>query len=417
MEPLYQVYRRAANARVADFAMAGVHKMLGDELLDLGQIQDAKQHYERLNAIAEQAAAADPGNLDLEYQLANSRSVLGDFNLMVMGDAKAALKDLGDALALRRHRLEIEPDSDDAKLRVANALGHLAMCHQRMGEVDAAKALFQEELKVRDSLSEQAKGEFETRREFSGLCDQLGKLSLELGNVPDGRKYYGQAYAIRQALAAEKPGHLPNLRDLNRSLTALGELSLLVQNDPAAARKYYEQALDAFRKIHAIEPTTINKAETSFGCYFLATALLRLGEKDKAQALYRECLDIRRPLAKGPEAKISQINLAIALARCGEHAEAAQISRTLLSPPQNSMVFIEVACVFALCAGATSEAALQRTYTGETIAAIRKGYADGWRDLERLRVDPDLDPVRGDPAFQQMLQQFQQPPKSPAAGS
>jgi hypothetical protein len=44
MEPLYQVYRRADNARVADFAMAGVHKMLGDELLDLGQIQDANQH-------------------------------------------------------------------------------------------------------------------------------------------------------------------------------------------------------------------------------------------------------------------------------------------------------------------------------------------------------------------------------------
>jgi serine/threonine-protein kinase len=417
MEPLYQVYRRVENAQMADFAMAGVHKMLGDELLDLGQMKDAREHYRRMDAIAEQAAASAPGNLDLEYQLANSRSVLGDFNLMVIGDAKAALSNLEDALKLRRHRLEVEPDNDDAKLRVANALGQLAMCHQRMGEVGAAKALFQEELEVRESLSEQAKGAFETRRELSGLYDQLGRLSLELGNVPDGRKNYERAYNIRKALAAEKPGHLPNLRDLSRSLNSLGELCLVVQNDPASARTYYEKALDAFRKIHAVEPTTTHKADISFGCYFLATALLRLGEKDKAQALYRECLDIRRTLAKGPEAKVSQINLAIALARCGEHAEAAQIARKLLSSPENSMVFIEVACVFALCAGATPEAALQRTYTGETLAAIRKGFADGWRDLERLRVDPDLDPVRGDPAFQQMLQEFQQPPKSPAAGS
>jgi hypothetical protein len=155
----------------------------------------------------------------------------------------------------------------------------------------------------------------------------------------------------------------------------------------------------------------------SFGCYFLATALLRLGEKEKAQALYRECLDIRRALAKVSQAKEDQINLAIALARCGEHAEAAKIAHKVLSPPENSFVFIEAACILALCAGAAPEPSLHTAYVKETLDVIRKGYADGWRDLERLRVDPDLDPVRGDPAFQQMLQDFQQPPKSPAAAS
>jgi tetratricopeptide (TPR) repeat protein len=333
-----------------------------------------------------------------------------------MGDAKAALTNLEAALKLRRHRLEVESDSDDAILGVANALGQLAICHQHLGNVEAAKALFTEELPLRQSLSDQVKRDFETRRELSGLYETLGTLSIQLGDIPGARKNLDQSYEIRQALEAERPGYLPNLRDLNRSLNTLGELSLTTQNDPAAARKYFEEALNAFRKIYTIEPTTTHKADVSFGCYFLATALQRLGESSKAQTLYRECLEIRRSLANDPEAKPSQINLAVALARCGEHEEAAAIARRLIeTPPKSSFIYIEVACALALCSGATSAPALKRTYTGETLEAIRKGYADGWRDLQRLKVDPDLDPVRDDPAFRRLLKELENASK-PAAG-
>jgi serine/threonine-protein kinase len=410
MEPLYQVYRRVESASVADFAMAGVHRLLGDELLELGQMQEARKHYERMDAIAERALAADPGNLDLEYQLANSRLVLGNFILRVMGDTEAALSHLEEALRLRRHRLAVEPDSDDAKRGVANVLRQLAMGHQLMGEPVEAKALFDQELPLRASLSPQARRDFEARRELSGLYDQLGMLALQQGDVPTARQNYDRSYAIRRELAAEHPSHLPNLRDLNRSLSTLGELCLLVQNDPAAARRYYEQSLEAFRKIQELEPTTTHQADVGNGCYFLATALLRLGEKAKAQVLYRECLEIRRSLPQDPGAKMSQVGLAVALARCGEHEEAARIARRLVStPPQNSLLYIEVACALALCSGATSDRALKSHYATETVAMIRKGCAEGWKDIERLRVDPDLDPIRGERAFQQLLRELQSP--------
>jgi serine/threonine-protein kinase len=412
MEPLYQVYRRVENARVADFAMAGVHKLLGDELLELGQSQDAREHYKRMDTIAEEASAADPANLDLQYQLANSRSVLGKFLLLEIGDAKAAVNYSADALKLRRHRLAVEPDSDEAKLGVANSLGQLAICHQRLGEIDQAKVLYDEELPVRESLSTQAKVDFETMRELSGYYDQIGMLALQQGDVATARKHYDRCYSIRKSLALKKPEHVANLRDLNRSLCALGELCLVVQNDPSAARRYYEQALEAFRRIQKLEPTTTHNVDVARGCYYLATALLRLGETPKAQALYRECLEIRRSLPLAPDAKMQQVDLAVALARCGQHEEAARITRGVLDgPPLNSLLYIEVACARALCVGATSDPALKSRYAEETLAAIREGCKEGWKDYQRFRVDPDLDPIRGDPAFQRLLRELENPVK------
>src|SRR5262249_7091784 len=49
MEPLYQSYRRVENPQVADFAMAGVHKLIVDELIELGQTEDGRDHYMRMN--------------------------------------------------------------------------------------------------------------------------------------------------------------------------------------------------------------------------------------------------------------------------------------------------------------------------------------------------------------------------------
>jgi serine/threonine protein kinase len=419
MEPLYQVSRGVEkNAEIADFAMAGAHKLIGDELLEMGQVQDALEHYRRMGTIIERAMASNPESLDLKYQLANNRAVLGHVNFRYLGDHGAAERYLKEALDLRRERLAREPDKDDAKLGVANALGQLAMCRQSLGEPAAAKVLFEAELVIREGLSERSRHDIEARRELSGLYERLGQTSVSLGDVPGARKAYDRCFAIRQALADEAPDHIRNLRDVQRSITEFGHVSLMSLNDPATARDYYRRALDGFRKLHEQEPSAILKGDIARGCYYLATALLRLHEVAEARRLYRECLDIRRSLVKDPAAKMDQIDLIVAMARCGEHEEAARIARRLIeTPPKNAAIYIEVACALALCAGAASESGLKHTYTAETVAAIRKGIAADWKDPERLGVDPDLDPVRADPEFQRLLRDLQDTQKPPPARS
>jgi serine/threonine-protein kinase len=408
MEPLYSIYRLSKNAREADFAMAGVYKLLGDELLEMNQVRAAMEHYRRMGLILEEAAAADTKDVDIKVQLANNRAVLGYVILHKLGDPKAAEGYLKQALELRRERLKSEPESDVAKIAVANALGALATCYQKAGNLEAARGLFEWELRVRESLREPAKRDYETRRELSGLHQKLGELSIQLGDVHGARVNYDRSFDLRESLAKEDPSHLKNRRDLYLSITNFGDMNLVSLKDAKAAKAYYEKALEGYRKLVAANPSAVHKGDVSFGCYYLATALLRLGDTAGAARLYRECLDLRRELVKDPEAKVSRINLAVAMARCGEHEGAAMIARQLIeSSPKNVELSIESACALALCAGSAPDVTLRRTYTEDSLAILRKGIAEGWSDFERLKDDPDLDPIRDDAGFRHLLQEHE----------
>ena len=242
MEPLYPIYRQSKNAREADFAMAGVYKLLGDDLLEMNRVREALEQYQHMARIVEAAAAADPNDIDIQYQLANNRAVLGSVSLNYLGDAKAAAGYFKEALALRQKRLALEPESDAAKLAVANALGQLATCDLRLGDPMAAKGLFQREVEVRESLGGTAGRSYEARRELGALCRRLGELSLQLNDVTGARKNHERSLGICEALAAEDPHHFPNRLDLNLYLTNLGSVNLLSLNDPQAARAYFQRA-------------------------------------------------------------------------------------------------------------------------------------------------------------------------------
>jgi serine/threonine-protein kinase len=409
MRPLYRVERRGENARRAAIAMAGTHKLLGDELLEVaGNTREALEHYQSMAVIMDEAAAADPNDSEIKMQLANSRAVLGSVNLKVLGDAKAAERFLKECLDLRKERLAREHDNDEAKLGVASALGQLAICFKLQGNPEAALALWLQEVPVRESLSAEAKRDVEAQRELAALNHRLGQISVAKGDAAGARKFFDCAFAIREALAEEHPNNINTFRDLYLSITEFGHVSLQTLKDPATAKDYYRRALAGFRELEVREPSSILRGDIARGCYYLATATLRLDQAAEAKLLYRECLELRRKLAIDPKAKLDQIDLIVAMARCGEHREAAEIARRMIvTPPKNSVIYVEVACALALCAGATSEPALKQTYTTETVTAIRKGFNDGWRDLERLQIDPDLDPVRGDPEFERLLLDFQ----------
>ena len=40
---------------------------------------------------------------------------------------------------------------------------------------------------------------------------------------------------------------------------------------------------------------------------------------------------------------------------------------------------------------------------------LRKGKARGWADVVSLETDPDLEPIRDDPAFRALLDEFRRP--------
>jgi hypothetical protein len=108
-----------------------------------------------------------------------------------------------------------------------------------------------------------------------------------------------------------------------------------------------------------------------------------------------------------------QVEVMLALARCGDHAEAAKIAESLVAgDPLNEQVYFQSACGYALAAGAAiSDAALARRYTEAAVDCLKKGKERGWDNVVDLETDPDLAPIRTNPAFQELLGQFREPAK------
>ena len=89
----------------------------------------------------------------------------------------------------------------------------------------------------------------------------------------------------------------------------------------------------------------------SYAHYFVGTALERTGDAEEAALHFRKCLTLRKAMATNPKARLSQIDLAVAMARCGDYDEAAHvISGVLTHSPTDNRDYFQAACTFALCA-------------------------------------------------------------------
>ncbi len=207
-------------------------------------------------------------------------------------------------------------------------------------------------------------------------------------------------------------------------MNRLGLLQMIHRQNPASARVYFEKALSIIEDLARADPDYVRfQWDMAQSHYFLGTAQERLGETELADRHFRQCLDLRRPLAERAESKddplkIPQINLMVALARCGEHEPAAAIADDLVKvPPQDARIYFQAACGYALCAGAvargiatdgcsSADSSLRKSYTTRAFQALRDALAHGWKSVVDVQTDPDLDPIRDDPGFPPILDEF-----------
>ena len=383
--------------------------------MEYGKYDETARYFRRMEELAEQLAAADPDGLEPQKVKASVKATLGDFQLDRIGDAEAALKLYDQALVLRRQWMAREPASDDAKRGVANMLGAIARARLLLGDPAKARDKYREEIVLRDQFSPDLADQVEVRRERAGLGEKLGDLSISLGEPRAAREHFQQALALRREIAAQNRDETQAQRDVLLSLQKVANHELIYARDPKLARQGYQEALDGFLERLKAEPASVlAKMDVALAHYYVATADLRAGDRDSAMAHYRACRDIRAELAKDPKAKLSSLDLMLALARTGDHGRASEIAEAMIKePPLDARIYFHSACGFALSAGAaaslppSAESARQvRHYTDRALDALRLALKRGWRSAEEVASDPDLDPIRADPEFVVLLDQF-----------
>jgi eukaryotic-like serine/threonine-protein kinase len=393
-------------------SLARAHQALGGLSVSRNHVSDAMAQFRQADDIIAKLAAADPENLDRQVNLIRTQRQLGEAEMNRVGDSQAAQRYFRKAVEVSRTCLAKKPDNDLYKSELANSLGHFAESELALGHLAQARELFREEIGVRESFSPAQAKQWESRRELAGHYAALAAVCVRSGDPVEAQRLYDRVAAIRSEVSAERPDSWPAQNDLALAYNNQGSMRYPHGGDAAAARDFHRKALLVFKKRAEADPLDFdNKQTLAKTLYYEATCALHAGDKDGASSGFRQCLKICKELATEPKAKMPQTDLMLALARCGDHAEAAKIALALVAtPPKDEGLYVQSACGYALAAAAAAgNGDLVKQYTTAAIDCLRKAKDGGWADVVSLKTDTDLEPIRDDPAFKALLVEFDRP--------
>jgi eukaryotic-like serine/threonine-protein kinase len=355
----------------ADATKAEAHLRMGRIFVELGHADSGRTEFNAALDVYRKLVSAEPENPQLKYNFSRALSRAAG-NSLLLGDYASAEKQAREALDLRLAEFAVRPTAGMAR--------NLVAAHLQMGDV------------LRDQQrTEQADAEYQRA------------LSL-------------QRQLVMKANAKDRPGMEVALRTI---CARLGELYLLWKKDNQRAGEYFEQAL-AIAQAAADAPEASKSTREN-----LASTLSRLGmvkrregEREAAASYFSKSLAMWQQLAaeEDPEVLLAQSEWALALGRAGEQAAAARQAEQLekLSPDYARNLY-NVACCYALCAGAVSESSsagdpdarmqsLRDEYVAKAVATFERWVKlSKVDDVQYLRLDPDVDSLRDEPAFRALL--------------
>jgi tetratricopeptide (TPR) repeat protein len=236
----------------------------------------------------------------------------------------------------------------------------------------------------------------------------VGKAQGRLGQHEQARESYAQAIKLLEPLVQADALDARARQELGRTHDDLGELDL-EEGDLAAARAEFSQARATFQAL------VDQDSETPEFKWFLAGSLYHLaaveqaeGGEQAAQELLQQGLALRQRLLENDQNNIQRrIELMLCLARLGRHEEAGAIADEVRAyAPQHPGKLIQAAAGHALCLPSLKEEGKTQEWQSvldRAVATVEQALASGYKDLESLSVSEDLKALRGEAAFQALL--------------
>jgi tetratricopeptide (TPR) repeat protein len=236
-----------------------------------------------------------------------------------------------------------------------------------------AELLYQEALGLTKRLTEDYPTMVQYQAQLATVQNTLGFLMRATNRIQEAETYWNGALTVRKALARASGATPRDHHSLAITLSYLGELRQAQKQFPASC-ELLQQALAS------------------------EEAALKLAPRNPSYlAFYRQ----------------NRLLLAQTLVKLGDHAAVANATARFLeiglNPADDSY---EAACLLGQCAAlAQHDAKVSReqrsqtseSYTKRAIELLRTAFKKGFKDVARLRQDPDLDALRSRRDFQELL--------------
>ena len=221
---------------------------------------------------------------------------------------------------------------------------------------------------------------------FPGVvAQQSGSLiDLDLAAAPPPPSTKERAASALQAAEAAlkaKPNDLNSRYVRGFAYIQLGENQKAIDDLNAVIEKEAPQAVVAYR--------------------YRAIAHARLGHKDQARA------DLEKFQKSMSGASISLYLALIVAAELGEGSDQAvdTLEAALKKQPQDSVLHYDAACAYALASHAVArkDQARSQALSERALSLLRKAIQNGYADYRHMQQDADLDPLRENPAFAEIM--------------
>jgi len=214
-------------------------------------------------------------------------------------------------------------------------------------------------------------------------AETASRRALEL--APD----LGEAHAAR--------GLVLSLRAENEA--ARVEFETAIRLDPRLFEARYFYARTCFQEGRLEEAARLfgeaaNVREDYKARFFVAQSLAALGREGEAEAAYRRAFDVAaRYLELNPDDAHAFSMGAVSLCRTGDKARGLEWAERAISlDPDDAGIAYNVACLFSL-----------EGETDRAFASLRQAVEGGFARKDWFERDPDLDPIRGDDRFKELL--------------
>lgn len=276
------------NSRV----LATIEYIVGNTLREIGQLQDAKRHYEISLQIREKVHRDNPNILELIGDIGSCYDKLGDiaFELNNLDEAK---KYYQKALDVAEELFNNNPSSDRYNHHVFISLMKLGDVLCELRNYYEALDYYEKGLSIAQQLSINAPQSELFQRDKFIVSIKIGDVFRYLKDVKDATKYYKDALGIAQKLHKSNPHSEVLQRDLCVSLNNLGDIT----KDEVEAQGYYEKSLRISQYLIKNNPNSEQIQNDIAGALSnIGNLLSKKGEYEEAMKYYEESSSIAEKL-------------------------------------------------------------------------------------------------------------------------
>jgi serine/threonine-protein kinase len=390
-----QLMELADDTGISPFSKTATHSVLGDFYKDLGMGVLALREYQTAYNDVKQLAQSQPNNDVARANLSVMLLRLGNIALDLNGDPVLARTAFQKAHDLRREIAEHPHSGEYSASDNRNALSFIQLdlgkLNLSQGDPAAARVHFEKALDARRAWVKESNN-WEAQSYLAEACLYMGKELAHQGDADGSTRHFQEALQLAKAVAAKDRTDSSFQSDLAEIHGALGEMQMRRGELQEAAKnleRSHELAQAAFKDA---SDDAARKSLLALSHERLAHVARKQQKQADADQRDQAALKLREELAQIEPKNVNwQADHALALARCGEHAEADKLANDLAGRKLSSTaLLLQLVRTNSLCLAAATVPEERDKYSQHANNTMRALVTAGFKDDFLVRTDPEL---------------------------